>query len=298
VVERFHPRIFNDWLNLIAPIDGYRQGNEIPTLKAFQSTTPGNHMASNTPSTPSLSLAGKVAFVTGGSRGIGAAIVRRLVRDGAAVAFSYASSSTPADELARSIEAEGGRALALKIDSADAAALTAGIDEAARTLGKIDVLVNNAGVFLGGSLDDFSLEDFDKTLDINVRAVFVAAKAASRHMGEGGRIINIGSTNAERMPWPGGSAYAMSKSALKGLVQGLARDLGPRGITVNNVQPGPVNTDMNPVDGPNAAAMHGLMALARHAHPEEIAGMVAYLASPEAAFVTGASLNIDGGFAA
>jgi 3-oxoacyl-[acyl-carrier protein] reductase len=243
-------------------------------------------------------LAGKAAFVTGGSRGIGAAIVRRLVQDGAAVAFSYASSSAPADELVRSIEAEGGRALALKIDSADAAALTAGVDEAARTLGKIDILVNNAGVFLGGSLDDFSLEDFDKTLDVNVRAVFVAAKAASRHMGEGGRIINIGSTNAERMPWPGGSAYAMSKSALKGLVQGLARDLGPRGITVNNVQPGPVNTDMNPVDGPNAAAMHGLMALARHARPEEIAGMVAYLASPEAAFVTGASLNIDGGFAA
>ncbi|MEJ1168619.1 SDR family oxidoreductase [Variovorax sp. CCNWLW235] len=252
----------------------------------------------STPQPTTPVLAGKVAFVTGGSRGIGAAIVRRLVRDGAAVAFSYASSSAPADELARSIEAEGGRALALKIDSADAAALTAGIDEAARAFGKIDVLVNNAGVFLGGSLDDFSLEDFDKTLDINVRAVFVAAKAASRHMGEGGRIINIGSTNAERMPWPGGSAYAMSKSALKGLVQGLARDLGPRGITVNNVQPGPVNTDMNPVDGPNAAAMHGLMALARHAHPEEIAGMVAYLSSPEAAFVTGASLNIDGGFAA
>ncbi|MBT2336092.1 SDR family oxidoreductase [Variovorax paradoxus] len=249
-------------------------------------------------STTSPVLAGKVAFVTGGSRGIGAAIVRRLAEDGAAVAFSYASSGAPADELVRSIEAEGGRALALKIDSADAAALTAGIDEAARKLGRIDVLVNNAGVFLPGTLDDFSLEDFDRTLDINVRAVFVAAKAAVRHMGEGGRIINIGSTNAERMPWPGGSAYAMSKSALKGLVQGLARDLGPRGITVNNVQPGPVNTDMNPVDGPNAAAMHGLMALARHARPEEIAGMVAYLASPEAAFVTGASLNIDGGFAA
>ena len=243
-------------------------------------------------------LAGKVAFVTGGSRGIGAAIVQRLAQDGAAVAFSYASSSAPADELVRSIEAEGGRALALKIDSADAAALTAGIDEAARRLGRIDVLVNNAGVFMPGTLEDFSLENFDRTLDINVRAVFVAAKAAVRHMGEGGRIINIGSTNAERMPWPGGSAYAMSKSALKGLVQGLSRDLGPRGITVNNVQPGPVDTDMNPVDGPNAAAMHGLMALPRHGHPEEIAGMVAYLASPEAAFVTGASLNIDGGFAA
>ncbi|MDR6520424.1 3-oxoacyl-[acyl-carrier protein] reductase [Variovorax paradoxus] len=260
-------------------------------------------MASSTASSSSSSsspvLAGKVAFVTGGSRGIGAAIVRRLAHDGAAVVFSYAASAAPAEELVRSIQSEGGgRALALKIDSADAAALTAGIDEAARTFGRIDILVNNAGVFLGGTLDDFSLEDFDKTLAINVRAVFVAAKAASRHMGEGGRIINIGSTNAERMPWPGGSAYAMSKSALVGLVQGLSRDLGPRGITVNNVQPGPVNTDMNPVDGPNAASMHGLMALARHARPEEIAGMVGYLASPEAGFVTGASLNIDGGFAA
>ena len=260
-------------------------------------------MASSTASSSSSSssspvLAGKVAFVTGGSRGIGAAIVRRLAHDGAAVAFSYAASAAPAEELVRSIQSEGGRALALKIDSADAAALTAGIDEAPRTFGRIDILVNNAGVFLGGTLDEFSLEDFDKTLAINVRAVFVAAKAASRHMGEGGRIINIGSTNAERMPWPGGSAYAMSKSALVGLVQGLSRDLGPRGITVNNVQPGPVNTDMNPVDGPNAASMHGLMALARHARPEEIAGMVGYLASPEAGFVTGASLNIDGGFAA
>ncbi|MDH6591799.1 3-oxoacyl-[acyl-carrier protein] reductase [Variovorax sp. TBS-050B] len=257
-------------------------------------------MASTSSSSASSSaaLAGKTAFVTGGSRGIGAAIVRRLVQEGAAVAFSYASSAAPADELVRSIEAEGGRALALRIDSADAAALTAGIDEAARRFGRIDVLVNNAGIFLPGTLDDFSLEDFDRTWHINVRAIFVAAKAAARHMGEGGRIINIGSTNAERMPWPGGSAYAMSKSALKGLVQGLARDLGPRGITVNNVQPGPVNTDMNPVDGPNAPAMHGLMALARHARPEEIAAMVAYLAGPEAGFVTGASLNIDGGFAA
>ncbi len=249
-------------------------------------------------SSSSPALAGKAAFVTGGSRGIGAAIVRRLARDGAAVAFSYASSAGPAEELVRAIEAEGGRALALRIDSADAAALGQGIDEAARRLGRIDVLVNNAGVFLPGTIDDFSLEDFDRTWQINVRAVFVAAKAAARHMGEGGRIINIGSTNAERMPWPGASAYAMSKSALKGLVQGLARDLGPRGITVNNVQPGPVNTDMNPVDGPNAPAMHGLMALSRHARPEEIAAMVAYLAGPEAGFVTGASLNIDGGFAA
>jgi 3-oxoacyl-[acyl-carrier protein] reductase len=243
-------------------------------------------------------LAGKTAFVAGGSRGIGAAIVRRLAQDGAAVAFSYANSTGPAEALVRSIEAEGGRALALRIDSADAAALTAGIDEAARRFGRLDVLVNSAGVFLPGTVDDMPLADFDRTWQVNVRAVFVAAQAAVRHMGEGGRIINIGSTNAERAPWPGFGAYAMSKSALKGLVQGLSRDLGPRGITVNNVQPGPVDTDMNPVDGPNAAAMHGLMAVARHGRPEEIAAMVAYLAGPEAGFVTGASLNIDGGFAA
>ena len=248
--------------------------------------------------TASPVLTGKVAFVAGGSRGIGAAIVRRLAQDGAAVAFSYASSSAPADELVRSIEAEGGRALALKIDSADAAALTAGIDDAARRLGRIDVLVNNAGVFLPGTLEDFSLEDFDRTLDINVRAVFVAAKAAVRHMGEGGRIINIGSTNAERMPFAGGGVYAMSKSALTGLVQGFARDLGPRGITINNVQPGPVDTDMNPADGPMASTMHGFMAIPRHGRGDEIAGMVAYLAGPQAGFVTGAGLNIDGGFAA
>ena len=243
-------------------------------------------------------LAGKAAFVTGGSRGIGAAIVRRLVRDGAAVAFSYARNEAAARALAAEIEAGGGRALALQADSADAAALRAAIDEAARRLGRIDILVNNAGVFLGGTVEQMPLEDFDRTLDVNVRAVFVATQAAVRHMGEGGRVITIGSTNAERMPWPGGSAYAMSKSALTGLTRGLARDLGPRGITVNNVQPGPVDTDMNPVDGPNAPAMHGLMALSRHASGAEIAGMVAYLAGPEAGFVTGASLNIDGGFAA
>jgi 3-oxoacyl-[acyl-carrier protein] reductase len=241
-------------------------------------------------------LSQKVAFVTGGARGIGVAIVRRLASEGAAVAFTYQSSAENARKLAADIESNGGRALPLQADVADASALTAAINEAGRVLGKIDILVNNAGVLLLGTVDDFSLEDFDRTLAVNVRAVFVGAKAALPHMGRGGRIINIGSCNAERIPFPGGSAYAMSKSALKGLVQGLARDLGPKGITVNNVQPGPVNTDMNPESGEAAAALHGIMAIHRHAMPEEIAGMVAYVASPEAAFVTGASLTIDGGF--
>lgn len=255
-------------------------------------------MVINASNTASLPLAGKVAFVTGGARGIGAAIVRRLADDGAAVVFTYAASRAGADAIAADIEAAGGRALALQVDSSDAAALTAAIDKAATTFGRLDVLVNNAGVAVMGELDTFALEDFDRTVSVNVRAVFVGVQAAVRHMGEGGRIVTIGSTNSERMPWAGGAVYAMSKAAIVGLTRGLARDLGPRGITINNVQPGPTATDMNPADGPMAADMHGLMALERHARPEEIAGMVAYLAGPEAAMVTGASLLIDGGFAA
>jgi 3-oxoacyl-[acyl-carrier protein] reductase len=241
-------------------------------------------------------FSGKVAFVTGGSRGIGAAIVRRLAHDGATVAFTYRGGVAQAQALAANIEAAGGRAIALQADAGDATALTQAIDDAARRFGKIDILVNNAGVLLMGNIDTFSLADFDKTLEVNVRAVFVASKAVLPHMGQGGRIVNIGSCNAERMPFPGGAAYAMSKSALQGLVQGMARDLGPRGITVNNVQPGPTNTDMNPESGEFANALHGLMAVQRHAQPDEIASMVAYVASPDAAFVTGASLTIDGGF--
>lgn len=246
-------------------------------------------------------LAGKVALVTGGARGIGAAIVRRLARDGAAVAFTYSSSAAPAQALVAAIESAGGKALALQADSADAVALTQAVDHAARVLGRLDILVNNAGVAVAGVLDSFALADFDHTLNVNVRAVFVATQAAVRHMGQGGaygRVITIGSTNSDRVPWPGFSVYGMSKAAIVGLTKGLARDLGPRGITVNNVQPGPVNTDMNPADGPMAGDMHGLMALDRHADPDEIAGMVAYLAGPESGMVTGASLLIDGGFAA
>ncbi|MGN5476441.1 SDR family oxidoreductase [Cupriavidus basilensis] len=243
-------------------------------------------------------LSGKVAFITGGARGIGAAVVRRLAREGAAVVFTYQSSGAGAQALAETINAAGGRVQAIQADAADAASLTRAVDDAARQFGKIDILVNNAGVLLLGPVDSFSLEDFDKTLAVNVRAVFVAARAALPYMGEGGRIINIGSVNADRIPFAGGSAYAMSKAALKGLVQGMARDLGPRGITVNNVQPGPTNTDMNPEHSDFATSLHGLMALQRHARPDEIAGMVAYLAGPEAGFVTGANLNIDGGFSA
>ncbi|CAN7341373.1 SDR family oxidoreductase [Pseudoduganella sp. LjRoot289] len=251
-----------------------------------------------TSGTSNTTFANKVAFVTGGARGIGAAVVRRLAQGGAAVAFTYQSSSEVADALAASITAAGGKALALKADAADADAVTAAIGQAAKQFGKIDILVNNAGVLRMGDVAEFSLKDFDDTVAVNIRAVFVAVQAVLPFMDKGGRIINIGSTNANRMPFAGGAVYAMSKSALLGLVQGLSRDLAPRGITINNVQPGPVDTDMNPANSDFATVMHGLMAIPRHGRPEEIAGMVAYVASPEAAFVTGASLMIDGGFAA
>ncbi|MCA1324039.1 3-oxoacyl-ACP reductase family protein [Herbaspirillum sp. alder98] len=251
---------------------------------------------SNQQTTPSL--ANKVAFVQGGSRGIGAAIVKRLAADGATVAFTYVTSPQPAQELVTQIEAAGGRALAIQADSADAAALKQAISITAETFGRLDILVNNAGVLALGPIDDFKLEDLDRTLDVNVRSVFVATQEAVRFMKEGGRVISIGSTNAERMPFEGGAAYAMSKAALVGLTKGLARDLGKRGITVNNLQPGPVDTDMNPASGDFAETLKGLMALPRYGKVEEIASFVAYLAGPEAGYITGASLTIDGGFSA
>lgn len=244
------------------------------------------------------SLNGKVALVQGGSRGIGAAIVKRLAEQGAAVAFTYVSSAAKAEALQHAINATGARALAIHADSADAAAVQQAVETTVAHFGSIDILVNNAGVLAVGPLQDFSLEDFDRTLAVNVRSVFVATQAAARHMGQGGRIINIGSTNAERMPFAGGGPYAMSKSALVGLTRGLARDLGPQGITINNVQPGPVDTDMNPASGEFADSLMGYMAVGRYGRVEEIASFVAYLAGPEAAYITGASLTIDGGFAA
>ncbi len=243
-------------------------------------------------------LTKKTALVTGGSRGIGAAIAKRLVREGAAVAFTYANSKPRAGELVSDLQKDGGRALAIRADGADAAATRNAVVETVRTFGGIDILVNNAGIAVVQPIEDFPLEEFDRTFAVNVRAVFIASQEAARHMKDGGRIITIGSVNADRMPFSGGSVYAMSKAAVAGLTRGLARDLGPRGITVNCVQPGPVDTDMNPDEGEFADRLKRLMALPRYAHVDEIAGMVAYLAGPEAAFVTGACLTIDGGFAA
>ncbi|AEX53953.1 3-oxoacyl-ACP reductase family protein [Rahnella aquatilis] len=244
------------------------------------------------------SLQGKAAFVQGGSRGIGAAIVQRLAREGASVAFTYVSSEEKAQALVKSIEASGGKALAIKADSADESSVRTAIDNAAKTFGKIDILVNNAGVLAFGEIDALTMDDFDRTIAVNVRSVFVASQQAARHMPDGGRIITIGSVNADRMPFQGGAVYAMSKSAIVGLTKGLARDLGPRGITVNNVQPGPVDTDMNPADGEMADGMRSYMALNRYGKDSEIASFVAYLSGPEAGYITGANLTIDGGFGA
>jgi 3-oxoacyl-[acyl-carrier protein] reductase len=247
----------------------------------------------------SQNLKNKCALVTGGSRGIGAAIVKRLASEGANVALTYSSSPDQANEIVQTAQAFGVECVAIQANSANASAVAAAVERTVAELGGIDILVNNAGIGVFAPIDNFKLEDFDRILNINVRAVFVATQAAIKHMKVGGRIINIGSTNAERMPFQGGAVYAMSKSALQGLVQGLARDLGARGITINNVQPGPVDTDLNPANSEFAEILKTqFLALPRYGTVEEIAGMVAYLASPEAGYITGANLMIDGGFSA
>lgn len=250
-------------------------------------------MTENSHTTP---LAGRRALVTGASRGIGAEIVRRLAADGAAVAFTYNSSPEPAEKLAAEVSASGAQVVAIQADSADAAATTAAVEQAVNTLGGLDILVNNAGVAASAPIEEFSLEEFDRLVNINVRGVYATTQAAVPHLGEGGRIINIGSVNAERVPVPGFSVYALSKAAVAGFTRGLAQELGPRGITVNNIQPGPIATDMNPAEGPFAEQMTSLLALGRYGHTRDIASAVAYLASPEAGYITGTALNVDGGF--
>jgi 3-oxoacyl-[acyl-carrier protein] reductase len=241
-------------------------------------------------------LTGKVALVTGGSRGIGAAIAQRLARDGASVAITYVSTPQNAERVVQAINTPGGRALAIKADSADAEAVIRAVTKTVDTFGRLDVLVNNAGVTALAPIDEFPLEEFDRLVAVNVRGVFVAIREAVRHMKEGGRIINIGSVNSDFIPFAGGSVYALTKGAVASFTRGLARDLGPRGITVNNVQPGPVDTDMNPA--PFADGVRGFLATQRYGTGDEVAAMVSYLAGPAASFVTGANLKIDGGFTA
>lgn len=234
-------------------------------------------------------LTGKKALVLGGSRGIGAAIVTRLAAEGADTLFTYAGSADRARTLA-----EVTRTRTARVDSADRNALTDFI----ASQGALDILVISAGAFVMGHALELESDAIDHMIDVNVRAPYHAAVEAARHMNEGGRIIVIGSVNGDRMPFAGAAGYALTKSAVQGLVRGLARDLGDRGITVNSVQPGPVDTEMNPADGPFSEFMHSFMAIKRHGRPEEIAGFVAYLAGPEAGYITGAQHTIDGGFGA
>jgi 3-oxoacyl-[acyl-carrier protein] reductase len=240
-------------------------------------------------------VGGKVALVTGGSRGIGAGIVRRLAVDGAGVAFTYATSGAKAQELVREVEASGGNAIAFKADSGSAEELQNVVNQTVSKLGSLDIFVSNAGILKIALLDQFTLEDFDQMLAVNVRAAFVGIQAAARDMKDGGRIITIGSNTAIRSAFPGASVYTMTKSALTGLVRGAAIDLAPRSITVNNVQPGPTATDMNSA---RVDLIKPLIPLKRMGDVSEIAGLVAYLASEEAGFITGASLTIDGGYVA
>jgi 3-oxoacyl-[acyl-carrier protein] reductase len=240
-------------------------------------------------------LAGKVAVVTGGSRGIGAAIARRLATDGASVAITYTKGADAAASIIKEIERAGGKAIAIQADAADADAVKAAIEKTVATFGRLDVLVNNAGTAIPKTFEEATLEEMDRVIDINIRGVFVATQAALKHIRDGGRIITIGSAVGERVLTPGLVAYAATKGAVKIFTQGLAREVGSRGITVNNVQPGPIDTDLNPATGDWAVPQKAVTALNRYGHVDDIAAMVAFVAGPEASYVTGANLTVDGG---
>lgn len=249
-------------------------------------------------SNPTQSLSNKVALVTGGSRSIGAAIAKRLAADGATVALTYSSSPEKAQEVVHHIQQAGGQAFAIKADAGNSAEVKAAVEQTINAFGQLDILVNNAGTAIVKNLADFTLDDFDRIVDVNIKGVFVAIQEASKYLQHGGRIINIGSINSDYVPYAGGALYVLTKAAIAGLTKALARDLGPRGITINNVQPGPTDTDMNPADGEFAQHARSYIALERYAHVDEIADSVAYLASPGASYITGANIAVDGGYSA
>jgi 3-oxoacyl-[acyl-carrier protein] reductase len=240
-------------------------------------------------------LENKVALITGGSRGIGAAIACKLATDGARIVITYQNNAGLASHIVNEISSKGGKATAIQADSGSAEQIAAAVETTVRQYGGLDILVNNAGIGLYNHISELSIEQYDRVMNVNVKGVFVAAQAAVKYLKTGGRIITIGSCQAERMPGPGGSLYAMSKSALTGFTKGLARDLGSAGITVNLIQPGPVDTDMNPAKGEYAASQLELMAQDNFGRPEDIASLVAFIAGPQAQYITGASLTIDGG---
>src|ERR1700737_82512 len=240
-------------------------------------------------------LEGKIALVTGGSRGIGAPIAKRLAADGAKVAITYAKGADAAASVVREIERDGGKAIAIQADATDAGAGKAAVEKTVTTFGKLDVLVNNAGTAIPKTFEETTLEEMDRVLDINVRGVFIATQAALKHMKSGGRIIMIGSSLGERVLVPGLVPYSATKGAVKIFTQALSRELGSRGITVNNVQPGPIDTELNPATSEWAVPQKAVTALARFGHVNEIAAMVAFVAGPESSYITGANLTVDGG---
>jgi 3-oxoacyl-[acyl-carrier protein] reductase len=240
-------------------------------------------------------LAGKAALVTGGSRGIGAAIAIALAEAGADVALTYARSAGKAQEVVARINAAGRRGLAIAADNADGGSIEAAVRQAAEAFGRLDILVNNAGIFNAAPIEALTTADLDETMAVNFRAAFIASKAAAAHMGEGGRILSIGSNLAEQVPHEGLTIYSASKAALVGLTKGLARDLGPRGITANIVHPGSTDTDMNPAGGDHADAQRSRMAIPRFGEARDVAALVAWLAGPQSRFVTGAAFTADGG---
>ena len=242
-------------------------------------------------------LSGKVAFVTGASRGIGSEIAQRLARDGASVAFTYHASQGPAEEVLAKIKAAGGNVIAIKADNGSPEELRAAIQQAVKHFGRLDILVNNAAIVALTPLDEITLEELDRTIAVNLRAAFIAVQEAARHLPDGGRIINIGSVTTELTLFPGLGVYNMTKAGIVGMTRGLARDLGARSITINTIQPGPISSDMNPDDGSHYVQGQQLvLAIKRRGEPQEIASMVAYLASSEAGFITGATFTVDGGY--
>jgi 3-oxoacyl-[acyl-carrier protein] reductase len=240
-------------------------------------------------------LEGKNALVTGGSRGIGAAIAKRLAADGANVAITYAKDAAAAASVVKAIEQEGGKAVAIQADAADAAAVKSAVDKAVATLGRLDVLVNNAGTAIPKKFEEATLEELDRVIDINLRGTFISTQAALKHMNDNGRIIMIGSCVGERNMTPGLASYAATKGAVKMFSQGLSREVGSRGITVNNIQPGPIDTDLNPAAGEWATPQKANTALNRYGHVEEVAALVSFVAGPESSYITGANLTVDGG---
>jgi 3-oxoacyl-[acyl-carrier protein] reductase len=240
-------------------------------------------------------LTEKVALVTGGSRGIGAAIAKRLAADGASVAITYAKDASAASAVVKAIERDGGKAVAIQADAADAKAVKGAVEKTVATFGRLDVLVNNAGTAIPKTFEETTLEEMDRMIDINVRGTLAATQAALKHMKSGGRIIMIGSAVGERVVTPGLVAYAGTKGAVKMFTQGLSREVGSRGITVNNVQPGPIDTDLNPASGDWAVPQKAATALDRYGRVEEVAALVAFVAGPESSYITGANLSVDGG---